>query len=83
MTNSADPDLIWIYTVCKGRAYLGSAGQGLRGFGEFGQGMVEGRLLLNLGMCFSGQQILSFKCSLLYEKSPIPRQQYSPSERIS
>ena len=36
MANSADPDqlassegLIWIYTVCKGRVYLGSAGQGL------------------------------------------------------
>ena len=36
MTNSADPDqlalrsqLIWIYTVCKGRVYPGSAGQGL------------------------------------------------------
>ena len=39
MTNSADPDqlsvgffrsqLIWIYTVCKGRVHLGSAGQGL------------------------------------------------------
>ena len=34
MINSADPDqvasesqLIWIYTVCKGRAYPGSAGQ--------------------------------------------------------
>ena len=25
-------DLIWIYTVCKGRAYPGSAGQGLRCF---------------------------------------------------
>ena len=22
--------MIWIYTVCKGRVYLGSAGQGLR-----------------------------------------------------
>ena len=35
MANSADPDqlassqLIWIYTVCKGRVYLGSAGQEL------------------------------------------------------
>ena len=35
MPNSADPDqlasseLIWIYTVCKGRVYTGSAGQGL------------------------------------------------------
>ena len=34
MTNSADPDqlacqLIWIYTVCKDRAYPGSAGLGL------------------------------------------------------
>ena len=35
MANSADPDqlasgqLVWIYTVCKGRVYLGSAGQGL------------------------------------------------------
>ena len=33
MANSADPDqlasLIWIYTVCKGRVYPGSAGQGL------------------------------------------------------
>ena len=45
MANSADPDqlasseadlsgfmkkqLIWTYTVCKGRAYPGSAGQGL------------------------------------------------------
>ena len=34
MANSADPDqlasqLIWIYTVCKNRAYLGSAGLGL------------------------------------------------------
>ena len=36
MANSADPDqlasrsqLIWISTVCKGRVYLGSAGQGL------------------------------------------------------
>ena len=34
MTNNADPDqfrsqLIWIYTVCKGRAYPGSAGLGL------------------------------------------------------
>ena len=34
MTNSADPDqfrsqLIWIYTVYKGRIYPGSAGQGL------------------------------------------------------
>ena len=30
MTNSADPDqLIWIYTVCKGRAYPGSVGPGL------------------------------------------------------
>ena len=37
MTNSADPDqfkqcrsqLIWIYIVCKGRVYLGSAVQGL------------------------------------------------------
>ena len=37
MANSADPDqlaffrgqLIWIYTVCKGRLYWGSAGQGL------------------------------------------------------
>ena len=32
MANSADPDpyqLIWSYTVCKGRAYPGSAGQGL------------------------------------------------------
>ena len=33
MANSADPDqkpLIWIYTVCKGRAYPGSAGLGLK-----------------------------------------------------
>ena len=31
MANSADPDqLIWIYTVCKGRVYQGSAGQGSR-----------------------------------------------------
>ena len=36
MTNSADPDqlassqLIWIYTVCKGRVYPGSAGQELK-----------------------------------------------------
>ena len=38
MTNSADQDqlaskrsqLIWIYTVCKGRAYLGPAGLGLK-----------------------------------------------------
>ena len=37
MANSADPDqlasseaqLIWIYTVCKGRVYPGSAGRGL------------------------------------------------------
>ena len=31
MTNSADPDqlVVLIYTVCKGRAYLGSAGSGL------------------------------------------------------
>ena len=30
MANSEDPSqLIWIYTVCKGRAYQGSAGQGL------------------------------------------------------
>ena len=31
MTNSADPDcwLLQIYTVCKGRVYPGSAGQGL------------------------------------------------------
>ena len=36
MTHSADPDqlasssqLNWIYTVCKGRVYPGSAGQGL------------------------------------------------------
>ena len=34
MTNSTDPDqlassLIWICTVCKGRVYPGSAGQGL------------------------------------------------------
>ena len=35
MANSADPDqlasleLIWIYTVCKGRVYPGSGGQGL------------------------------------------------------
>ena len=39
MANSADPDqfrsqLIWIYTVCKGRAYPGSAGQGLSFFFE-------------------------------------------------
>ena len=34
MANSADPDqlasLIWSYTVCKGRVYAGSAGQGLK-----------------------------------------------------
>ena len=35
MANSADPDqfrsqLIWIYTVCKGRVYPGSAGQVLK-----------------------------------------------------
>ena len=34
MTSSADPDqltseLIWIFIVCKDRAYLGSAGPGL------------------------------------------------------
>ena len=29
MTSSVDPDLIWIFTVWKGRAYPGSAGQGL------------------------------------------------------
>ena len=36
MANSTNPDqllfrsqLIWIYTVCKGRVYPGSAGQGL------------------------------------------------------
>ena len=30
MTNSTDPDqLSWICTVCKGRVYRGSAGQGL------------------------------------------------------
>ena len=33
MANSADPDLrsqlTWIYTVCKGGVYPGSAGQGL------------------------------------------------------
>ena len=29
MANSAGPDQIWIYTVCKGRVYLSSAGQGL------------------------------------------------------
>ena len=35
MANSTDPDqlaseLIWIYTVCKGSAYLGSAEQGFK-----------------------------------------------------
>ena len=37
MANSADPDqlasagqLIWIYNVCKGKVYPGSAGQGLK-----------------------------------------------------
>ena len=32
MANSADSDrqLIWIYTVCKGGVYPGSAGQGLK-----------------------------------------------------
>ena len=34
MASSADPDrrsqLIWIYTVCKGRTYLGSAGLGFK-----------------------------------------------------
>ena len=36
MANSADPkqlassELVWIYTVCTGRAYQGSAGQGLK-----------------------------------------------------
>ena len=41
MTNSADLDqlassvqkpMIWIYIVCKGRVYPGSAGQGLIGY---------------------------------------------------
>ena len=34
MANSADIDqlAIWIYTVCKGRVYPGSAGQGLNFF---------------------------------------------------
>ena len=37
MANSADlSQMIWIQTVCKGRAYPGSAGQGLRGLGTFG-----------------------------------------------
>ena len=31
MTNSADQELIWICTVCEGRVYQGSAGQGLKG----------------------------------------------------
>ena len=35
MTNSAEPDQIWIYTVCKGRAYLGSAGSGLFPFRKY------------------------------------------------
>ena len=37
MANSVDPDqmasgsqLIWIYIICKGRVYPGSAGQGLK-----------------------------------------------------
>ena len=30
MANSLRSQLIWIYTVCKGRVYLGSAGQGLK-----------------------------------------------------
>ena len=39
MANSADPDQLadldlWIYTVCKGRVYPGSAGQGLNCFSE-------------------------------------------------
>ena len=29
MADSADPELIWMYTVCKGRVYPGSAGQGI------------------------------------------------------
>ena len=43
MTNSADPDgffrsqLIWIYTVCKSKAYLGSAGPELTFTTLYGQ----------------------------------------------
>ena len=61
MTNSADLDyirlngffksqLIWIYTVCKGRAYAGSAGPGLidRNFRYFGIVRVHVSLINNL-----------------------------------
>ena len=30
MANSADSDQFWIYTICKGRVYLDSAGPGLK-----------------------------------------------------
>ena len=41
MANSADPDqLIWIYTVCKGRANPGSAGHGLKKKQEGNDGPV-------------------------------------------
>ena len=45
MANSADPDqlassLIWIYTVCKGRVYPGSAGQGLTSHNQNGVKML-------------------------------------------
>ena len=44
MANSANPDqLIWFYSVCKGRVYPGSAGQGLiaRSLCIQGQGITQ------------------------------------------
>ena len=42
ITNSADPDqwLIWVYTLCKGRVYPGSAGQGLRKSPNFSTSLI-------------------------------------------
>ena len=51
--------LIWIYIVCKGRVYLGSAGQGLK-FSAFFN-LSPGNLENNITEGIIGQMVLSDK----------------------
>ena len=75
MANSADPDqsqLIWIYTVCKGRVYSGSGGQGLKNAPGRGRSQIRvscRSLRLGLYSAFSWLYILVLKCTFLMTDS--------------
>ena len=72
MTNSAAPhqlafrsQLTWVYTVCKGRAYHGSAGLGLRGIVTLSRETTLSKLLMltaEKGSTVKGKNLFPTAC---------------------